>query len=360
MSAAVVQFPERYVSDRNVPVLELESGEWPLFIDWLTLRQVHCGSSLPRVVGGFVTSVDADGEIEYELIRRADIEGSYDSRSFLRCDGSVVEFHGNIARFNRSDNVFGYTWPETIRRINDLVLAHDLPPFTAGDVLRFADTGWQYTGARVSRIDLTVNYAAFSERDAQAVLLKLGEHHRGRQLGSVMPDSSTVTFGYGSKYASSKVYLKHVELQKHRKTRHGQHVDPEVIDFCRTVGMLREELTLKSRFLTQKGLCWLAEISTDKLMRVYRSRSQIVRLQTMEISETSRLGAAAMGTLARWERGEPHGLKRATYYRHRREILDVMGVDISVPRNVVAFKQPVKVVEIQALVAPDWYRRRFG
>lgn len=359
MTAHVIEFPTRYVLDQQGDIPELES-DWPLFIDWLTIRQVHEGGGLPRVSDGWMTSTDADGAIQYELVKRSEIEGSFDSRSFLRCDGSVIEFHGNVARYGRRDNVFGYTWPETIRRVNDLLNLHSLPPFTAGRLLRYADTGWHYTGARVSRIDVTMNYAAFSERDAQAVLLKLGQHHRGRQTGTVMPDQSTVTFGYGSKYASGKVYLKHVELEKHRRTKHGAHVDGEVIEFCRRVGMLREELTLKSRFLTQNGLCFLAQITTEELMRVYRARSQIGRLKEMEISDTAHLSAAAMGTLARWERGEPHGLKRATFYRHRREILGALGIDISVARSVVEFKQPVKVVEVQALVAPDWYRRKYG
>lgn len=359
-SSVVVDF-ELYRGREGNPVPEVLS-DWPLFVDWLTIRQVHEGGGLPRVSDGWLTSCDADGAVEYELVKRAELEGSFDSRSYVRCDGSQVEFHGNIARYGRRDNVFGYDWSTTIRKVNDLLNLHGLPPFTPGRLLRYADTGWQYTGARVSRIDLTVNYGAFNERDAQAVLLKLGQHHAGRQRGTVMPDASTVTFGYGSKYASGKVYLKHVELEKHRKTKHGAHVDPEVIEFCRSVGMLREEITVKSRFLTQTGLCWLGQVTSEHLMAVYRRRSQMRRLREieMEVQDTSRLSAAARGTLARWENGEPHGCSRRTFYRHRREILDAVGVDISTPRNVVQFKQPVRVVEVAALVAPEWYRRKYG
>ena len=80
----------------------------------------------------------------------------------------------------------------------------------------------------------------------------------------------------------------------------------------------------------------------------------------MEIKDTSALSAGARGTLARYEQGEPHGLKRATFYRHRAEILKVCGIDISVPRNVEKIAPPVRVVSVQPMVAPEWYRRKFG
>jgi hypothetical protein len=360
--ADVLEFQPRWHVESVGPGLPQVDWDPPLFIDWLTLRQVHQGGGLRVFTAGYLTSCDADGVVEYELLRREDVEGSYDSRCFIRCDGSVVEFHGNPGRYGRRDNVFGYGWSETVRRVNELLAGHFLPPFTAGELLRYSDSGWQWTGARVSRIDVTMNYAAFSERDAQALLLKLGQHHAGRQRGTVMPDQSTVTFGYGSRYASGKVYLKHVELERHRRTKHGAHVEDEVVEFCRSVGMLREELTLKSRFLTQQGLAWLGAISQQRLMETFIHRSQLRRLREidMNVTDTSALTAGARGTLARWEQGEPHGLKRATFYRHRREILAAVGVDISAPRNVQQLKQPTRVVEIAALVAPDWYRQKYG
>ena len=334
--------------------------EWPLFIDWLTLRQVHDGGGLPVISDGWNTSYDADGVVEYEVTKRAEVEGSFDSRMWIRSDGREVQFHGNIARYGRRDNVFGYGWSETIRRINQLLNLHSLPPFTVGERCRYADSGLVWTGARVSRIDITVNYAAFSEADAQRVLLALGQQHVGRQRGTVSPDESTVMYGYGSKYVSGKVYIKHVELQRHLRKKSGAHVDPDVIEFCRDLGVLREEFTLKSRFLTQTDLCWLGELNDEVLRNIYRERSQFRRFREMEIKDTTALSPAMRGTLARYEQGEPHGLKKSQFYVHRREILKVTGIDISVPRNVEKLVLPVKVIEVQQMVAPEWYRQKFG
>lgn len=360
MTADIIQLDAYRPSDDQpgrVPELEFER---PLFVDYLTIRQFHEGGGLPIVSDGFSTRVDAEGELRWQTVCNAECEGSFDSRMFIMSDGSTCLFHGNIARWERPDNVFGYRWDETIDRINRLMARHFLPPFTPGDCLRYADSGWVWTGARVSRIDLTVNYWSGSEYNAQAVLYQLARHHAGRQLGSVMPDQATVTYGYGSKYASQKVYLKAVELAKHKKKKHGQHVDLEVIQWCKDVGMLREEITLKSRFLTQNGLCYLGQITELELNRVYRARSQIRKLPEYQVSETKELTSAAAGTLSRWEKGEPFQLKKATYYRHRREILDKTGIDISVQRSVVQLSPPVKVIEIQPLVAPDWYRKKYG
>ncbi|TBR14287.1 MAG: hypothetical protein EPO43_07940 [Rugosibacter sp.] len=110
----------------------------PVFVDWLTIRQDHGDGCSPRINGGRFMSIDADGSVEYLIDKRAGLEGSFNSRCELRSDGSTVEFSGNIARFNRRDNLFGYDWSETIRRINALLNLYSIPPFTAGKLYRFS------------------------------------------------------------------------------------------------------------------------------------------------------------------------------------------------------------------------------
>lgn len=360
MTAEVLDFAAyRRLGEPQPGVPELDR-EPLLFIDWLTIRQVHPGGGLPLVSDGCVVVCDRDGVMERQTIRRDQIEGSYDSRMWLRCDGNAIEFHGNIARYNRPDNVFGYDWFETIRRVNTLLNLHNLPPFTPGQMQRYADTGVYWDGARVSRIDLTMNYACFSEANAQRVILALGQHKIGRQQGTVAPDSATVMYGYGSTYVSQKVYIKAQQMKRHLTTKHGEHVDLDVLEWCRDLGVIREEMTLKSRLLTQSGLCWLGEITGAHLQQVYAKRSQFRRFRQMDIKDTSALSAAARGVLARYEQGEPHGLKKSRYYEVRNEILLHIGVDIAVPRNVERIALPVKVIEIQPLVAPEWYRRKSG
>lgn len=355
----VIDFPAPRFRQEQTPVYELDS-ESILFIDWLTIRQAHEGGGLPLVIQGYKFDTEEDGEINYQIAKRRALVGSYDDTMHLRCDGNTIEFHGNISRWERPDNVFGYSWDETIRRVNQLLNLYSLPPFTVGQRLRFADKGHIYTGARVSRIDITKNFACFSEQDARQYMLKMAGHHIGRQKGSVTPDGMTIEYGRGSKYVYGKLYMKHAELESHRKRKSGSHVGQDVVDFCRSVGIVREEMELKSRFLTQQQICWLAQINSEVLEEIYRERSQVRGVKNMSYEDTTELSSAARGTLARYEKGEPLNLSRPTFYRHRNELLKAGYPDIGIANNVVALRPNIKVIEVQAMCAPDWYRKKYG
>ncbi|RJX30372.1 MAG: DNA replication protein [Oxalobacter sp.] len=309
--------------------------------------------------GGKYLSIDSDGEIDYVVEKRVGVEGSFDSRCEIRSDGSSVEFSGNIARFNRRDNLFGYGWEETIRRINELLNLYSIPPFTSGKLFRFADTGWTWTGAYATRIDITMNYATFAAQNAQAVLRAMAAQHIGRQKGQLSPDGATVMYGYGSKYVSGKLYSKYVEFVNHLRRKSGSHVDESVVDFCQRLGVLREEFTLKSRFLTQNNLRYLGSITQDKLVEVFMTRSQFKRLEKVKYETFDDLPRHLRATYVSWKNGFPIDLSKATFYRHRTALLEY-GIDISVPSNVAHFPLRVRTVEVAALEAPNWYRQKFG
>lgn len=331
----------------------------PVFVDWMTLRQDHGGDGAPILNGGQVLSIDADGSVDYVVHRRTGLEGSFDSRCDVRSDGSVVEFSGNIARFNRRDNLFGYELPETIRRINALLNVYSIPPFTTGKLYRFADHGWTWTGARASRIDVTMNRACFSQEGGEVVLKGLAGHHVGRQKGVLSTDGMTVAYGEGSKYVYGKVYSKYAEFMAHKRRKSGAHVDDEVIEFCRSHGVLREEFTLKSRFLTQRQMAYLGAITHDELTDVFMGRTQFRRFEKMEYDKFDDLPRGLKATYVSWRDGSPQGITRATFYRHRQKLL-AYGIDISVPNNVARMPVRVRTVEVAALEAPPWYRRRYG
>jgi hypothetical protein len=334
--------------------------EFPAFVDYATIRQEHPEGGLPVIHDGKVIRIDADGEIEYCVDRRAGLEGSFDSRVELSCDGYAVTFSGNIARYGRRDNLFGFTWPETLRRINALLNLYSIPPFTAGKLYRFADSGWTWTGARASRIDVTCNYACGSMEGLQALLRALGSQHVGRQKGTLTVDGATVEYGRGSKYVYSKLYAKHVELLAHRSRKSGSHVHEEVVEFCKELGVLREEHTFKSRFLTQNGIAYLGAISQAVLVEFYLARSQFRRFSEVKYETLDDLPRHLRATYVSWREGWPQGkLSRPTFYRHRSALL-AYGIDISVANNVRTLPVRVREVDVSALEAPSWYLQRFG
>lgn len=330
----------------------------PVFVDYLTIRQDHIGGGLPVLNDGRVIRVDFDGQVECSTDIRCSIEGSYDSRVQVRCDGYSVEFSGNISRYGRRDNLFGYDWSTSIHRINTLLSVHGLPPFTSGRLYDFKDGSLQYSGARVSRIDLTCNYSTGSKDSMHAVLCHMAGQHVGRQKGSLSPDSGTVEYGRGSKYVYGKLYAKYKELEKHRSKKSGSHVSDDVISFCKTEGILREEFTLKSRFLLQNGLAFLGSISQQKLNDIYYERTQLTRLEKMEFENFDDLPRGLKATYVSWKYGYPQNISKATFYRHRVKLLSY-GVDISIPNNV-HYLERVRTVELKALTAPDWYRQKYG
>lgn len=331
----------------------------PVFIDYVTIRQDYFSGGLPVLNDGRVLKVDADGEIEYSTDVRCIIEGSYDSRVQVRCDGNTVEFTGNISRYGRRDNLFGYDWQTTIARINALLCDLGLPPFTSGKLYKFADTGWSWSGARVSRIDLTCNYSTGSKDCMHAVLCHMAGQHVGRQKGSLSPDSGTVEYGRGSKYVYGKLYAKYQELEKHRSKKSGSHVSDDVINYCKTEGLLREEFTLKSRFLLQNNLAYLGAITQDNLNQIYADRTQLKRLDEMKFENFDDLPRGLKATYVSWKYGYPQNISKATFYRHRVKLLSY-GIDISIPNNVHYLPERVRVVELKALTAPDWYIQNYG
>jgi Phage replication protein CRI/Phage X family len=332
---------------------------FPVFVDYLTIRQVHESGNLPIINGGRVVRIDSDGEIEYVLDTRQGLQGSFDSRVEIRCDGQTVEFSGNISRYGRPDNLFGFTFGESISRINKLLATFNLPPFTPGKLYRFADSGWTWTGARISRIDITCNYVTGSMQDSEALLRSMAGHHIGRQKGSLSVNGATVEYGRGSKYVYGKLYCKTTELKKHRAKKSGSHVTDEVIQFCESLGVIREEFTLKSRFLLQNGLAYLGSVSDSALIGVYMNRTQLQRLKNVEYENFNDLPPRLRATYVSWKYGYPLELSKSAFYRHRTALLKY-GIDISIPSNVQTLPVRVKTVELAALEAPDWYIKKYA
>ena len=331
----------------------------PFFVDYLTIRQTHQSRNLPVINGGRVVRVDADGEVEYVLDTRQGLEGSFDSRVEIRCDGQTVEFSGNISRYGRQDNLFGYSFQECISRINDLLASFHLPAFTAGKLSRYADAGWEWSGARVSRIDITCNYGTGSLLDSEALLRNMAGHHVGRQKGSLSVNGATVEYGRGSKYVYGKLYCKFTELKKHKSKKSGKHVSDEVIQFCEQQGIVREEFTLKSRFLTQCGLAFLGAITDERLREVYMNRSQLQRLEQVKYENFNDLPPRLRATYVSWKYGYPIELKKSAFYNHRKALL-AYGIDISIPNNVHILPIRVRTITLNALSAPDWYQRKYA
>lgn len=97
------------------------------FTDWLSIYQRHYRNDLPKVSDGAVMRIDKHGEVDTVTLKKSRIEGSHESAVFIRCDGETVWFEGNVSKWGRPDNLFGYTFLQCLEIINGLLQRHGLP-----------------------------------------------------------------------------------------------------------------------------------------------------------------------------------------------------------------------------------------
>ena len=101
------------------------------FIDWLTISQFHQVSQpLPLVHQGVRVDYNEEGLPIFERASPKRYMGSFDTSVRISCNGYRVYLSGNVGRFSRPDNLFGFGINQTIERANYLLAMFDLPPFT--------------------------------------------------------------------------------------------------------------------------------------------------------------------------------------------------------------------------------------
>lgn len=254
-------------------------GPWsePWFVDWISISQEHPAGGLPLVDSGSVMAVDEAGELEWRTTKAVKHEGSFETSVNVKCDGFRVTVTGNLSRFGRRENLFGFGIWDVLDRVNALLAHYSLPPMIPGEKrhrVHKGDLKTYWTGARISRLDMTANFETGSAENAHAFMQFLGSQHAGRQNGRVLGQGETVDFGAGSKRQYWKAYIKHLEL----KLRGCE--DERVIQYCEENGIVRFEGTIRSRALTDMGAAWLGDYFTGWAMKqlsiVFNERTEVL------------------------------------------------------------------------------------
>ena len=363
-----------------------------VFCDWLSIYQVHLGG-VPLVNEGHVFSVNADGEVEWEVTNKMVFKGSHDTSIRIRSDGYRVTLEGNIGRFNRRDNLFGYTVAECIEIANMVVEGFGLPPFTdlapmplaspkssavgkdkvianisfsaAGNYGRemnadrkdyfskSTDSGFQAVGAVITRVDLTKNWETGSPGNCSQFIRHL-QGFKSRQFEPLSYKTTGVSWGEGSKFWYAKVYDKAAEYVR-QIGKGSKKFDPQLLDYMLMSGIARHEISLKSRYLKQSNLWRTTQWGEGMEDRIYALFSDVVEGaghvdQFLEIP--GRAGELAVA----WRDGADlkKRLSQATYYRYRKQLL-TFGIDIAVPSKVSHIRAKVEVITLSPASPPHWY-----
>lgn len=344
---------------------------------------------LPLIDDGVVQGIDSDGCLVWKSVRGFQFQGSFATCVVITSDGHRVRFSGNPSRFCRADNVFGFDLPTCLRRVNEILQKFGLPPFTAGRRLlrpskshgfNFASSVMplesitqlhlvtpvrvqlprhesesivdvEWTGARITRIDLTRNYSLGGSDNARKYLqwLFTQQPSRSSKVGTY-PDASTVDWGRGSRRIYAKFYLKFIELAK-RENAH----TPELLEWAKKEGLGRFELSLKSTQLQSMGCQFLGSLDMAQLELLFEDRASILSRATMELDDLDQLPNSIRLCARDYLAGDDLStLSRTTFFRKRKALLK-FGIDIAVPRNVVAFPQRVRVIELRPAYIPQFY-----
>jgi hypothetical protein len=334
----------------------LKTEQRPFFIDWLSLRQDHA-QDLPLVSAGVVWAADEHGDVKWRSVKSSKIVGSYETSVQVRCDGHTVKFDGNVSRFGRRDNVFGFDLDRCIEIVNSILAGLGLPSFTkgekfyrhvrtqAGPVLKSA-----WTGAHITRLDLTSNFETGSLANARAYLEWLATQQGSARIKvGTHGDGETVDWGRGSRALYSKAYLKSDELRKHGGAL-------ELIDHCEVVGLVRFELTVKATWLHNAGMNFLGGLDMDQLELLFEDRKSVLTRAEHTHDDLQELPRALRCTARDWLAGDDLEKRMAssTFRRHRSGLLP-FGIDIAVRRNVIDFKPRVRTIEVRPARVPSWY-----
>lgn len=345
-----------------------------VFCDWLSIYQVHLGG-VNLVNDGHVFSVDQDGEIKWDVPQKLVYRGSHSTSIRIRSDGFRVSLEGNIGRFNRSDNLFGYSVADCILLANRLLLDFDLPPFTDHKPMPLArkgetilpgkvtpislnlrkdnDAGFQALGAVITRVDLTRNWSTGSAGNCSQFI----RHLQGFKSGRFEPKgykTTGVAWGEGSKFWYAKVYDKAAEYFR-QVGKGSKKFDPDLFAYMLDSGIARHEIELKSRYLKQHNL-WRFSLWVGGMEdRIYALFNDVIDGSAHVDSYLEIPGRAGELAVA-WRDGADlkKRLAQNTYYRYRRELLK-FGIDIAVPSNVERLRNRVEVVMLSPLTVPSWY-----
>lgn len=329
-------------------------------IDWCGLRLVSGFSP----VAGTVMSLTPEGEVEWRIQKRSQVEGSHSATVTLRTVpwdkkvGGNLEISGNPVKFLQGHNLFGTSdlqglvsafVREVYRRIGYQPSEAELAAIDQGKC-------W------LTRIDVNRNADFGTLPRALSAIRALSEcahlSHRGR--GSLTHEG-TVYWGQKSRYFSLKAYAKGLEIQKHKLAETLPNRN-QLIEYAE--GMVRREATIWKRELCRRGLEWVCNWATlgvtpDSLFDELFGRLNIAEATMRVQDNTEAIPPRLRSVYQLWRDG--HDLRELfptrTFYRHRKALL-AHGVDIALkqPRDVSNVVPLVVTLVGREVGVPHWAR----
>lgn len=283
---------------------------------------------------GRVLLVGPGGEVERESSRGVQLEGSFENRILVQSrTGTDLYLSGNPVKLLQGHNLYGPVDPVALFFDAGRQVAHAVGLFPG---VQTWEAG-QFQGPRFTRIDLCRSYRFPSAAAARSWLRDVGASARSRHGGNTLNTEGTIYFGQKSTRWSLKAYHKADEL----KARGKGHRLPDTLPererlFSWAIGVVRFEVTLRTKELEKLESIPRTPAAALAVWQTYYDKvTWNQNAQAAEVADMfeSGLRGELRKTMAMWRAGlDLRGLlSHSTFYRHRRELLDQMGVDIAAP-----------------------------
>ena len=304
-------------------------------IDWLTLR-MEMGHLDPLVRqrlqarNAYIYRVESTGELSWEVPARESIRSdSHQLTVQIGGQGGYLSLMGSPARIGQTHNVFGSgDIQDCARRMiawASEALCEPLPT--------------EFFVWRVTRVDVTHNYDLGSLDAVLSALGNLRQSEGGRY--QVRTSAESVYWSPSSRLRSGKAYAKGPHLDYMMRKGHG-FVDDD--QFAKSQNLLRLEFSLRAQFWRERSFkkWWLyTEQELDALHHEFFQPLIGKEVITMnndllsQLIEKAPSEGQARSALATWGLIQAQGLRtventlsRATWYRHRRILMDA-GISLA-------------------------------
>lgn len=296
-------------------------------IDWLSFSTGTRPELCPGFTSGWHSHIDPQGEVLKRWPAFMPILGSYDDRILVKTpDPCTLYLTGNPAKFFQGHNVFGSDDHWGLALAAGSAVRQSVGMFPGPDTFKACD----FTRPRFSRLDLTRSYRFRSEAEALEWIRGVAAASRSRH-GAALTRGETVYFGQHSRRWTMKIYPKRQELITHTP-RSGpalQHFDL-LADW--TTGIIRFELTLRGPELENMPLDFDALTVWQAYFDKITFNENAAMSHDRDLIEPT-LKPHQQTAIMSWRAGLDLRTvySRAGFYKVRRELLQLVGIDIAQP-----------------------------
>lgn len=329
-------------------------------IDWVTCELPLRHTPLES---GLVCKIAPDGDTEWMTRCRVQVEGSHASSIQVRSVGgdgageaTGLHFSGNPAKFLQGHNVFGSDDLVSLMYDTFLVVCRSLNLRPSLQEVRAAKQG----SYPLSMVDINYSYELPTRADVLA-WIRAAEFKSKSRHGRPQLKGGTLYWGKTSQRWAIKVYSKgeEIEAPKHRL--------PETLASTPVKqwadNKLRLELRLKKKQLTEHDITQASHLDEETVKRLFNEYVRKIEMKEQVALTTEKrlqLPQRLQSTYVLWQTGQDlrSTLPRATYYRHRKDLL-AYGIDIALARDVdqehsSSVVPLVRVLEAVPAAIPVW------